>query len=65
MKVAEFRTKDIKDLHKVILDCKRELFNLRFQKAQGQLTNTARVREVRRTIARSYTILKEREVSKS
>ncbi len=65
MKVAEVRTKDIKDLQKLVLDCKRELFNLRFQKAQGQLTNTARVREVRRTIARTHTILQERKTSKN
>jgi len=65
MKIAEFRTKDTKDLQKLILDCKRELFNLRFQKVQGQLTNTARVREVRRTIARTHTVLTERETSKN
>jgi large subunit ribosomal protein L29 len=38
------------------------LFNLRFQRVSGQLTNTARVNEVRKTIARIKTLLREREL---
>jgi large subunit ribosomal protein L29 len=44
-------------------DSHQELFNLRFQRASGQLTNTARVREVRRTIARIKTLLRQRELT--
>ena len=41
---------------------KEELFNLRFQKATGQLDNTARLKAVKRDIARMYTVLREREL---
>ncbi len=44
---------------------KEELFNLRFQQATGQLENTARVRQVRKNIARIKTILSEKELSKN
>jgi large subunit ribosomal protein L29 len=42
-----------------LLNLKKEAFNLRFQRASGQLENTARVRDVRRTIARIRTLLTE------
>jgi large subunit ribosomal protein L29 len=41
---------------------KEELFNLRFQNATGQLSNTARIRQVRREIARCETFLRAREI---
>ena len=41
---------------------KEELFNLRFQNATGQLDNTARLKTVRREIARIYTVIREREL---
>ena len=44
---------------------KEELFNLRFQQATGQLENTARLRQVRKNIARMKTILSEKELSKN
>ena len=44
---------------------KEELFNLRFQQAKGQLENTARLRQVRKNIARIKTILSEKELSKN
>ena len=44
---------------------KEELFNLRFQQASGQLENTARLRQVRKNIARIKTILSEKELSKN
>ncbi|MFY0930245.1 MULTISPECIES: 50S ribosomal protein L29 [Lactobacillus] len=44
---------------------KGELFNLRFQQATGQLENTARLRQVRKNIARIKTILSEKELSKN
>jgi large subunit ribosomal protein L29 len=57
MKASEFRTKTGDQLREQLLQLKKEQFNLRFQKATGQLENTARVREVRRDIARIKTIL--------
>jgi large subunit ribosomal protein L29 len=44
---------------------KKEQFNLRFQRATGQLENTARVRQVRRDIARIQTIMREKRVATS
>ena len=44
---------------------KEDLFNLRFQQATGQLENTARLRQVRKNIARIKTILSEKELSKN
>lgn len=44
---------------------KEELFNLRFQQATGQLENAARLRQVRKNIARIKTILSEKELSKN
>jgi large subunit ribosomal protein L29 len=46
-------------LNSELLNLKKEAFNLRFQRASGQLENTARVRDVRRTIARIKTLLNE------
>jgi large subunit ribosomal protein L29 len=57
MKAAELRAKTEDQLQEQLLQLKKEQFNLRFQKATGQLENTARVREVRRDIARIKTIL--------
>jgi large subunit ribosomal protein L29 len=57
MKASEFRTRSEDQLREQLLELKKEQFNLRFQKATGQLENTARVREVRRDIARIKTIL--------
>jgi len=53
------RTAD--DLSKELVDAKRELFNLRFQNATNQLDNTARIREVRKNIARIQTIMTQRQ----
>lgn len=60
MKIDEFRAKSDDQLQDQIRDLKKEAFNLRFQKASGQLENTARQRQVRRDIARAKTILGER-----
>ena len=62
MKAAEFRAKTADQLRDQLLQLKKEQFNLRFQKATGQLENTARVREVRRDIARIKTILSTQAV---
>lgn len=61
------KVKDIRDLSDVELSqrltsLKEELFNLRFQMATGQLENPARIADVRKTIARVQTIIREREL---
>jgi large subunit ribosomal protein L29 len=59
---AELRGLDAEALESKLREAKEELFNLRFQNATGQLDNTARLKTVRRDIARIYTILREREL---
>ena len=56
MKAADIRTMTIDQIDDEVLKLKKEQFNLRFQRATGQLENTARVRVVRRDIARLMTI---------
>jgi large subunit ribosomal protein L29 len=56
MKAADIRTMTIDQIDDEVLKLKKEQFNLRFQRATGQLENTTRVREVRRDIARLKTI---------
>lgn len=60
MKIADVRAKTTDQLQEELSGLKKEQFNLRFQRATGQLENTARVRVVRRTIARIRTILTDR-----
>ena len=57
MKQSELKDKNVDQLREDLSSFKKEAFNLRFQKASGQLENTARVRVVRRNIARILTIL--------
>ena len=57
MKAEELRGKTPDELRTQLLELKKEAFNLRFQRASGQLENTSRVRQVRRDIARIKTIL--------
>ncbi|WP_374765027.1 50S ribosomal protein L29 [Yunchengibacter salinarum] len=57
MKAADLRAKTSDELRDELAGLKKEQFNLRFQAASGQLENTARVREIRRDIARIKTIL--------
>jgi len=61
MKAADVRAKTVDGLKGQLEELQKEAFNLRFQRASGQLENTARVRQVRRDIARIKTILGERE----
>jgi large subunit ribosomal protein L29 len=56
MKTADIRSMTIDQIDDEVLKLKKEQFNLRFQRATGQLENTSRVREVRRDIARLKTI---------
>ncbi len=59
--VTELRGKTLDQLADRLLELKKEQFNLRFQKAGGQLENTARVRQVRREIASIKTVLAEQK----
>ena len=61
-KSAELRNMDTEELETRLNDTRQELFNLRFQLVTGQLDNSARIGEVRRTVARMETILREREI---
>ncbi len=61
MNAAEIRDKSVDQLDDELLKLKKEQFNLRFQQASGQLENTSRMREVRRTIARVMTIRREKQ----
>jgi large subunit ribosomal protein L29 len=58
VKYAEMTKKDQGALVEQLTDMRKELFNLRFQRATGQLENTARVRQVRRDIGRVQTALR-------
>ncbi|GGM94713.1 50S ribosomal protein L29 [Thermopolyspora flexuosa] len=58
----ELRPLEHDELVQKLKEAKEELFNLRFQSATGQLENTARLRQVRREIARIYTVMREREL---
>jgi len=65
MKASDLRTKTVDELTDSLIDLRKERFNLRFQKASGQLENTARVRQVRRDIARLKTILHDMQQAAS
>jgi large subunit ribosomal protein L29 len=64
MKPAEVRAMSDEELKNRLLELKKEQFNLRFQKASGQLENTARIRQVRRDIARIKTEMTARRKKK-
>jgi large subunit ribosomal protein L29 len=59
MKAAEIRKMSAEQINSNIAKLKEELFNLRFQLAVGQLENTARIKQVKKTIARMKTVLSE------
>jgi large subunit ribosomal protein L29 len=60
MKASDARTLTVDQIDDEVLKLKKEQFNLRFQRATGQLENTSRVREVRRDIARLKTIARQK-----
>lgn len=62
MKVRDLRNLEDEKLQSLVEERFKELFNLRFQKVTGKLTNVSRPRQVRREIARIKTILREREL---
>ena len=57
---AELISKSDAELAQALTDAKKELFNLRFQNATNQLDNTARIKEVRRNIARIQTVITQK-----
>jgi large subunit ribosomal protein L29 len=59
MASEQFKGKSAEELQGTVADLKKELFNLRFQKASGELTNTSRFREAKRQIARILTQLRQ------
>ncbi|WP_417682817.1 50S ribosomal protein L29 [Roseibium sp.] len=65
MKATDVRAKTLDELRTELEGLKKEQFNLRFQRATGQLENTGRVRQIRRDIARIQTIMREKRVSAS
>lgn len=60
-KATEFRSKSADELKSLLVDLSKEQFNLRFQRASGELSNTARFRQVRRDVARIKTLLAEKQ----
>lgn len=59
MKAEELRSKSQDELQKFVVDQRKEQFNLRFQRANGALENTAQLRTLRRDIARAKTLMTE------
>ena len=64
MTVKDIRNTETQELLNKVEEYKKELFGLRFQQATGQLENTARIKTVRKNIARIKTIIRERELNK-
>ncbi len=62
MKASELREMTIAEMTSLLHDLKEELFSLRFQKARGNLTNTARFKKVKKDIARVKTIFRDKEI---
>ncbi|EMS71359.1 50S ribosomal protein L29 [Ruminiclostridium cellobioparum] len=63
MKASEIREKDIVELNKELGDLKSELFKLRFQLATNQLENPMKLKDVKKSIAKVKTVIREKELS--
>ena len=63
MKVKEIRELSTEEINQKLVEAKEELFNLRFQQATGTLEKPSRIRDLRHTVARMKTVLKEREIN--
>ena len=61
--IEEIKNNSVEDLGRQLVEAKKELFNLRFQNATNQLENTARIREVRRNIARIQTMITKQKMA--
>ena len=59
--LEELKSQSVADLNAQLVEAKKELFNLRFQNATNQLDNTARIKEVRRNIARIQTVITQKQ----
>jgi large subunit ribosomal protein L29 len=64
MKFSDVRAMSVDQVKDEVLKLKKEQFNLRFQKATGQIENTARVRQIRRDIARLKTAASQQQIAK-
>ncbi len=64
MKVKEIRELTTEQINEKIKETKEELFNLRFQQATGNLEKPSRIKDLRHTVARLKTVLRERELEK-
>ena len=62
-KINELRKLSTEELSKKVITLKEELFNLRFQQATGNLEKPSRIKDLRHTVARYKTVLRERELS--
>ena len=65
MKIGQLRDLTVDELKAKLIELKAELFNLRFQQATNQLDNPMRIVEVKKTIARVSTLLREEELKKT
>ena len=65
MKASEIRQMSVNEMNEQLTSLKEELFNLRFQLAVNQLENTARIKAVKKDIARIKTCLREQEIQSS
>ena len=63
MKVKEIGELSTEEINNKLFEAKEELFNLRFQQATGNLEKPSRIRELRHTVARMKTVLREREIN--
>ena len=65
MNAAEIRKMSVTEIQEALNDARHELLNFRFQTITGQLTDTSRIRVIRRDIARMETILRERQLAEA
>ena len=63
MKISEIRELSNEEINAKLKESKEELFNLRFQQATGNLEKPSRIRDLRHTVARLKTVLRERELN--
>ncbi len=61
MKVKDLREKTVEELNQQLEETRKELFNLRLQQVAGQLENSSRIRDLRRSVARINTLLGQKE----
>ncbi|MBR1443400.1 MAG: 50S ribosomal protein L29 [Firmicutes bacterium] len=59
--LEELRAKSAEELNQDLVDAKKELFNLRFQNATNQLSNTSEIKKVRKNIARIQTVITQKQ----